>query len=897
MLREVARFVATRGEWTSRGYEIMALLGPDEHKTKVNNQLYENVQAIKVMEAALDILQLLPPGVARPSPRELASWRDIAAHIYLPSKDGVLLPDDSTTDMDAGKHCSSCFSTKCTPGSDANDPTRCPCCSNSFEPGNLAWFWLHGLPQRRVTEAQLNATYSKDVELIQGFGHFCGPSVPTTEAAPFFSTPPFTALAAWSGDRDGALALYRNLETEYTHGPFGIPTEYRARPHRDCSHRNCSAGGSRGSYLTDYGQQLQAVYLGFTGLRVSPSPDPEDWIKHTASLPAGWDTLRVERLTLAGQTCSVIARHGQRATLNCSSATTPRTKTDDSDPVPKSVGWFLGAVHDLNARGQSTFLASTDVADRIMPCCNSLTVHPNGSLFMPWGLPFNGSRYREDQEVLVNLGGQANSVPAMWARKEAFAQEVLALAQEMNVAGFTMDWEFGDVMDWAKWNETMSGVADLLHANGKKLGVCIETGCGDNLPSWAAGTNPPCATLFRNMPWADKLTDMGTYTAGGNTTASRQAALAVKECPSPQNKITKWCGLEGQVLNHLQPQQGTTPPQYSMGTSNGQYSAGLSPNSCTDDSTVAGGWTNETLHEFLQWLDTVGVRSIDIWCGGGVVGGDGGCSTLSSCNSSSSDSECVHGVEAPCRWFLDQITWWRFNEHATGTADGRSAALRTAPGLKTDDASQIDVATSQLPPFSFELGGTLHHSGSLAAGWTVDAAAFAASRSRTRTDFTISGPGDGLQVLVQQTEYGDVAGAREWLLRFRNDGLSPSPPLCNVSPLNTTLSPAVLGTNATVHRFVGSHASPTDYMPVIYPVPGLSSTKPPAPAPGPHGHLVHGPGGVNTMKTGYRLWCHKDCGTTKPTPTAQACQSACAANTACQGVTWVVESKVCYVRL
>ena len=74
-----------------------------------------------------------------------------------------------------------------------------------------------------------------------------------------------------------------------------------------------------------------------------------------------------------------------------------------------------------------------------MPCCNSLTVHPNGSLFMPWGLPFNGTTYREDQEVLVNLGGQANSVPAMWARKEAFAQEVLALAQELNVAGFTME--------------------------------------------------------------------------------------------------------------------------------------------------------------------------------------------------------------------------------------------------------------------------------------------------------------------------------------------------------------------------------------------------------------------------------------------------------------------------
>ena len=103
------------------------------------------------------------------------------------------------------------------------------------------------------------------------------------------------------------------------------------------------------------------------------------------------------------------------------------------------------------------------------------------------------------------------------------------------------------------------------------------------------------------MPWADKLTDMGTYTTGGNTTASRAAAIKVVECSSPLNKITHWCGLEGQVLNHLQPLQGTNPPQYSMGATNGQYSAGLSPDSCTENSTVAGGWTNETLHDFLAW--------------------------------------------------------------------------------------------------------------------------------------------------------------------------------------------------------------------------------------------------------------------------------------------------------
>jgi hypothetical protein len=278
-------------------------------------------------------------------------------------------------------------------------------------------------------------------------------------------------------------------------------------------------------------------------------------------------------------------------------------------PVPKSVGWFLGAIHDLNAAGQSTFLASaSSTVDRIMPCCQTLAVDSNGTLSMPYGLPINGTLY-QGKEILVNLGGKADSVPAMWARKEAFCSggagprrqdgnqrfyhglgiRARQYPRSLHFRGLYIvnsGYVQGDVMDWNKWNETMSVVADLLHTHGKKLGVCIQTSCGDNIPGWRSVTNPPCATLFRNMPWADKLTDMGTYTAGGNTTSSREAALQVSECPSPLNKTTKWCGLEGNVLNHLQPQKGTDPPQFAMRTKDGQYSAGLSPNSCTENSTV-----------------------------------------------------------------------------------------------------------------------------------------------------------------------------------------------------------------------------------------------------------------------------------------------------------------------
>ena len=68
-------------------------------------------------------------------------------------------------------------------------------------------------------------------------------------------------------------------------------------------------------------------------------------------------------------------------------------------------------------------------------------------------------------------------------------------------------------MNWAEWNETMTLAASLLHQHGKKLGVCIQSGCGDDKPGWASGTNPPCATLFRDMPWDDTLSDMVQRTA------------------------------------------------------------------------------------------------------------------------------------------------------------------------------------------------------------------------------------------------------------------------------------------------------------------------------------------------------------------------------------------------
>ena len=205
------------------------------------------------------------------------------------------------------------------------------------------------------------------------------------------------------------------------------------------------------------------------------------------------------------------------------------------------------------------------------------------------------------------------------------------------------------------------------------------------------------------------------------------------------------------------------------------------------------------------------------------------------------------------------------------------------------------------PPFSFTLGSVPFHSQEQQSSWVATEATFTQPGGRDRTDFTWTDNTTGMQAAVQQTAYhnADTAGALEWVLTFRNTGASPSPPLCNVSAVDTVLPAGLLGTDPTVHRFTGSMASPVDYLPIIYSVPHTFT--PPAPPPGPPpphpaGRVIHSNTSTNEMEDGIRLWCGQNpgdnCGyemphSTFPCPTASACQAACAGNKTCLGATWV----------
>jgi hypothetical protein len=207
----------------------------------------------------------------------------------------------------------------------------------------------------------------------------------------------------------------------------------------------------------------------------------------------------------------------------------------------------------------------------------------------------------------------------------------------------------------------------------------------------------------------------------------------------------------------------------------------------------------------------------------------------------------------------------------------------------------VVAASASPPPFSFSFGGVQFHSAAPAASWETTVASFTATGGRSQADFTWTSP-DGLQAQAKQTTYSaaGTAGAAEWVLSFRNTGAEPSPPLCNISALDTVLPAAT-----TVHRFIGSHASPIDYLPLIYPVPAKGAAPAPAPTPGsppapptpvpPAGtkRLVHGNASANEMEDNQRLWQSHGGGSTFPCLDAQTCQRFCAGNQTCQGATWV----------
>lgn len=318
-----------------------------------------------------------------------------------------------------------------------------------------------------------------------------------------------------------------------------------------------------------------------------------------------------------------------------------------STPIDKRINWFVGGAQ-LGEPETKRFLLNThrSIVQMIYICCeggisdeghftlsNATVAHT--APYLSAGIP-----------VLVTLGGGMLPLAA-WRRRSALATEATAWVMAHKLDGLHTDFEsHGDVGgDAHAFNDTIGAIANELHRHGKRIGVCIETAPANVSHPWAPQT-PSNDTRWHSymfnwdyplyLPWADVVTNMATYpmmhTTDGNnewcrgfpnkTWCSHSVEnfvdhltpafkyLEQVECDPTRHTVARWCGLKGQVQNMLD--AGTN-------AGSGQLSPGVWLNECHvsrqfPTGVTKQGWTQPSLRSFLAYLDTMGVRSVDLWC-------------------------------------------------------------------------------------------------------------------------------------------------------------------------------------------------------------------------------------------------------------------------------------------
>ena len=120
-------------------------------------------------------------------------------------------------------------------------------------------------------------------------------------------SPLYGVWAAWAGDRRLSARLYeegyaqlvgdRYLQT-LEMAPAAFPDKPRSGP-----------------FFANLGGFLMGLMYGLTGLRVGPG-DPAEWPQRRIVLPAGWESIEIERAWIRQQPARIIARQGDaRATV------------------------------------------------------------------------------------------------------------------------------------------------------------------------------------------------------------------------------------------------------------------------------------------------------------------------------------------------------------------------------------------------------------------------------------------------------------------------------------------------------------------------------------------------------------------------------------------------------
>lgn len=115
MLLETARFWVSRAEKKGNRYEILHVIGPDEYKEEVDNDVYTNYMAAYNMNAALDSMDKMKPETYKRLDQLLnlkklkAEVEEVCRHLYLPmpEENGIIPQNDtylSLKEIDLSKY-------------------------------------------------------------------------------------------------------------------------------------------------------------------------------------------------------------------------------------------------------------------------------------------------------------------------------------------------------------------------------------------------------------------------------------------------------------------------------------------------------------------------------------------------------------------------------------------------------------------------------------------------------------------------------------------------------------------------------------------------------------------------------------------------------------------------
>lgn len=276
ILEGVADWIASRGVWTERGFEVRHMMGVDEELENVSNDGYFNLMAKMAVTYAIECAELLGYQVDD-------EWRRIAAQFYLPrGSDGSYLNFDPATRI--RKINPQTLEVEEKMGIEQVDPSRL-----YFR----VQYVMHFSPP--IDYESLKKVYLAE-EATRHTWHSYS-AAPGTEKSVSFIIPPFSTRACFFDDREKGLELLHQSYEDYLLPPFQMIREYKFFDY--------------GSYMTTYGAILSAVMMGFTGLR----PTEPGFTRFVARLPAGWRKITLGRITLGGKPYRLEAEHGEYAVL------------------------------------------------------------------------------------------------------------------------------------------------------------------------------------------------------------------------------------------------------------------------------------------------------------------------------------------------------------------------------------------------------------------------------------------------------------------------------------------------------------------------------------------------------------------------------------------------------